>query len=346
MLRRLKQLTLVILFFVLSAGCGHVPSMRVTIGPSKVEQQLIIENKAFQERMAALVKELESLETQYKLEYDKSTSLGTSNLWASLDTLYADPFKTKFTFAAIDGLNLAKAALPQPSSANYEKALSTQRDLLSEQATEIARGKKTIEQQAIEIAASQKAQEDISIAKDKIEKEKLNLEDTHGKKVLELKDAAIQDKDNALLQKQKEIDDKEAKDKAELQKLIVKILMVVGVVAGIISFVIKGPGQIINPLAAIASASAIGLAVGVSFLPTWMLIVSLSIVFFLVIATILYEVKRYRDIAKVGVGAIQERKNANPEEHKNLAPVLKSWTGGNQTLEKNIDKLAQELNVK
>lgn len=311
-----------------------------------MEQALIDENKAFEKRNAELAIELAQIEGRWKVISEQNFSIGTSNVWASLNTLYAEPNKTKYTFAAIEGLKLAKKALPTPKAEDYEKALSSQQDLISDLADEIARGKKKIAEQEKAIDEANKEQAKLQEEKKKVETEKTNLENAHNVKVFELKDEALKEKNTALLQKQKEIDEKDAKDKSELQKLIVKILMVVGVVAGIVAFVVKGPGQLINPLAAIASASAIGLAVGVSFLPTWMLIVALSVVFMLVIGTILYEVKRYRDIAKVGVGAIQERKNENPDEHKNLAPILKSWTGGNQTLEKNIDKLAEELNTK
>ncbi len=344
--RSIKKFMLMAALALSLAGCQHLPRVGLTVQPSASEVKLIEINKEHEKKQEELKKKIEELSKSFQTKFDSNLSLASANVYAALDTLEADPFKTKYTLAAIPALEVAKAAIPQPTVKDLQEANSSQRKMLSEQATEIAKGKAELEVKKQEALASKEAQEKILAEKSAIEKAKSEEAVAHTKTVIELKDSAIKEKNELAAAKQKEIDDAKAADKKELQSLIVKILMGFGILAAIIAFVIKGPAQLFNPFAAVLSAASIGLALAIAMLPTWAWVAGIGLLFAGIIFTILYEVKRYRDIAKVSVGAIQERKNVDPEGHKDLAAHLKDWTGGNVKLEQNIDNLAKELNQK
>jgi hypothetical protein len=347
MSRTFKKYAFMALLAVTLVGCQHVPRVGVTIQPSPAEVKLMEINKEHERKQAELQKQIDELAKSFQVKFDDNISLGSANVWASLDTLVADPDKDKYTLAAIPALEVAKAALPQPTVKDLQAANASQRKLLSEQAEQIKQAKEELEAKKQEALASKEAQKKILEEKAAIEKAKSDAEVAHGKEVIELKDQAIKEKNELAAAKQKEVDDAKAAKDAEMKKYLIKILMGIGILAAIIAFVVKAPGSLMNTSAALVSAGAIGLAVAIGVLPTWAWITGLGVLFGGIIWALLHPLFKYKEIAKVGVGAIQEQKNENPEQFKaTLATKLKDWTGGKAGLEKDIDKLAEELNVK
>lgn len=347
MMKCVKKFMFVAALAIALAGCQHLPRIGMEVKPSPAEVKLIEINKEHEKKQAEFEKRIADLQASFNTKFEANLSLGSSNVWAALDTLAADPTKNKYTLAAIPALEVAKAALPQPSVADLQAANKAQRQLLSEQAEEIAKAKADLEAKKQEALASKEAQARILKEKEEVEKAKANEAIAHSNNVIALKDEANKEIRALAAAKQKEVDDAKAAKDAEMKKYLIKILMGIGVLAAIIAFVIKAPGSLMNTSAALVSAGAIGLAVAIGVLPTWAWITGLGLLFGGIIWALLHPLFKYKEIAKVGVGALQEHKNENPEDFKaKMAVKLKDWTGGKATLEKDIDKFAQELNVK
>lgn len=321
------------------AGCGHFPTPVISIKPSAAEMEL---KQALQERdakVAELEKKITDLDKLFKDKFDANISLGAASVWSVYDTMLADPDKDKYDNAEIAGIEVAIKALPQPTLSDYKKTSETQRKLLSEQAEEIARGKAEIEAQKKLTEESKKEQEKILAEKARIEEQKIAAAKDFENKKRELDNKILLEQKEKTAEAQERL--RQEQENKDLKALIVKILMVVGVIAGILAAVTKT----VTP--AICSAAAIGLAIAVSFLPLYMIVIGLVVIFSLIAFSIFLKFKESHQALKNVVGATQEFKNENKELFKNgLAKNLDEWNSSNPKTVKVIDNTLKELNLK
>lgn len=346
MVRTLRKYFLAVFVALSFAACQHMPLPTITIKPSAAETQLAELVKKQDADNKVLNQKIADAEATFKSKFDANISLGTASVMASLDTLNADPAKSEFTLAAIPALEVAVAALPQPTLADYKKTAETQRKLLSKQASEIEAGKKEIEAQKGDAKASKDAQAKALADKAAVEKEKGDAEITYNAEKDRLSKLAIQQTNDAAQLRAEQDAAKLAtsESRKNLEKWVVTILMIVGVIAGIIAAVVKGPTQLVNPMAALASAACIGLAIGVSFLPMSYLIGALAILFGLILFVVISEWRKQKSIGSALAGAQAEYITANPTS--TLAAHVEEWTGKDTKVAKLIDDTQKQLNVK
>lgn len=360
MFRSIKKSLFVGLLALSLAGCGSYPLPHVVIPPTKAEQQLTELNKQHEAKIAelqtekdAFTKKIADLEQTFKFKFESNLSLGSANLMAGYDTLLADPAKTKYALAALPAFEVAIAAFPPPTLKDYQSALSTQRKLLSDQANEIAKGKEEIAAAKAQATQTKADLEKIKSDKEAIEKQKADIEkaklaeaEQFGKETTRLSgEITKESKEAAELRAAQDADKlKKAQDRKDLEKWVVTILMIVGVVAGIIAFVVKGPTQLLNPMAALASAASIGLAIGISFLPLAWLIAALAALFGLIVTVVILEWKKEKATANGLAGAQAEYIEANPTS--NLASHVEEWVGKDTKISKLIEDKVKQLNVK
>jgi hypothetical protein len=350
-----------VLLAVFMAGCAHIPLPTVTLKPSKAETELVELNKQHEAKNAELeqknaefAKKMVDMEASFKVKFDSNLSLGAANLMAGYDTLIADPAKSKYALAAIPAFEVAITAFPQPTVKDYQQALSTQRKLLSDQATEIAKGKEEIAAAKAQATQTKADLDKITADKAKVEQEKADLAkaklaeaETFGKETTRLAaEVTKQVNDAATLRAQQDAQKiANAESRKALEKWVVTILMIIGVVAGIIAFVIKGPTQMLNPMAALASAASIGLAIGVSFLPLGYLIGALALLFGLIVTVVILEWKKEKTVANGLAGAQAEYISQNPTS--SLVTNVEEWVGGKESkIAKFIEDKQKQLNVK
>ncbi len=361
MFSKFKKYAAILAISLSLVGCMHLPSIGLDIKPSKAEQALVVLNKAqevknkeLEDKNRELDEKIKSAEATFKSNFDSNISLGTASVMAGFETLVADPVKSKFTIAAIPAFEVAIKAFPQPTFEDYKKTIATQHKLLSDQASEIEAGKAEITAQKGEALAAKEAQkkaldDKANLEKEKaiVEKEKVDAKAAFENEKQRLTDLAFKEKTDAIAAEKTKADKDAAERKDKQQRLLLYILMAVGVISGVLSVVIKGPGQLFNPIFAMVSGAAIGLAVALTFLPIVYVGSALGVLFLAGIVAFIIEFKKYRDIAKVTVGATQDHRNVDPAAFKEgIGTNLKEWTGGNAKLESNIDKLAKDLNVK
>jgi len=338
MFRSLKKSLLFATIFLALVGCSQMPRPTIVLKPSPSEVALQQLNAKQQKDIEALDKRIKELSETFKVNFDANISLGSASVMSVYDTMLADSDKDQFDLAEMAGLEVAIKALPAPTLKDYRMTSETQRKLLSQQAEEIAKGKKEIEAQKKAADESKEAQRKAEEERDQIEADKITATNAFRTEKERLNGEIIKEKDAKTIEAELRV--KEAADKKELQALIVKILMVVGVVAGIAAIVLK------SPTAGLASAGAIGLAISVSFLPLWGLVVGLVGVFALIAGPIFYQYHEKNQALKNVVGATQEYKDANPEAFKSgLAQNLQEWNKDSKTA-KVIDKTLKELNLK
>lgn len=324
---------------MLFAGCEHIPTPTFTLKPSKSEIALQELNAKQDDKIKELDEKIANFEKDYKFNFDANISLGSASVLSVYDTMLADPDKDQFDLAEIKGQEVAIKALPEPTLEDYRKTTETQRKLLSKQAEEIAKGKKEIEAQKQRAEESKLAQKKALEEKATIEKQKKDAEVEFNKKKEELNNQIVKEKNEKIAETEARV--KEEQDKKDLQKLIVKILMIFGVIAAVAAVVIK------SPTAGFASAGAIALAISVSFLPMWALIVGLVLVFaMLALPIIIKYFEKHRALKNV-VGATQDYKVQNPEAYKNgLKKNLEEWHEGDKKSVNTVEKTLKELNLK
>ncbi len=359
-MRSLKKYLNIAVLAICMAGCAHLPLPMVTLKPSKAEQELTELNKQYEVKNAAFAaqnedfaKKMKSFESEFKLKFDSNLSLGSANLLAGYDTLLADPVKSKYALAAMPAFEVAIAAFPQPTVKDYQSALSTQHKLLSEQASEIAKGKEEIEAAKAQAVKTKADLDKIAADKAKIEQEKEDLvkaklaeAEKFGKETTRLSAEVTKESTAAanLIASEAAQKIKDAESRKSLEKWVVTILMIVGVIAGIVAFVIKGPMQVLNPMAALASAACIGLAVGISFLPLPYIIAGLAVIFGLIITVVILEWKKEKGTANGLAGAQAEYMEAHPTS--SLASHVEEWVGKDTKTAKLIEDKVKQLNVK
>lgn len=355
-----KKLFLSGLLALTVAGCSHIPLPHITIPPTKAETELIEANKLHEAKNAelqakndAFTQQIAGMEASFKVKYDSNLSLGTANVMAGYDTLIADPNKNKYTLAAIPALEVATAALPTPTVKDYQSALSTQRKLLSDQATELAKGKEEIANAKTQATETKAALDKITADKAQVEKEKTALAaaklaeaENFGKETTRLA-GQITTESKAAAELRAEQDAaklKKAEERKDLEKLVVTILMIIGVVAGIIAYVFKSPLQLFNPTAAIASAAAIGLAIAISFLPLGWLIGGVCAIIAMVVAAVIIELRKEKATSSGLAGATAEYLEKNPLS--DLGQHIEEWVGKGTKTAKLIEDKIKDLNVK
>lgn len=328
------------------AGCNHMPKFAVKVEPSKSEIALQQLNTKQAEDLKKLQIQLIEAADKYKREFDANVSLAAASVMSVYDTMLADPVKDKYDDAEMKGLEVAKTALPEPTLADYRKTTETQRLLLSELAQKVEDGKKEIEAQKEQAKASKVAQEKALADKAALEAKKIEDEKTFQAEKDLLNEKIKAEKEQAIADAAEAARQQKLAGRKELEKWVVGALMIIGVLAGIASFLIKGPTQVVNPSAAAASAAAIGLAIGVTFLPTWAIGLGLAVVFSLIITAVIMEWKAEKDTADVAVGAIQEEKAENPEQFKkSLAAKLDDWNKDKPKVKARVSKKVKALNL-
>jgi len=333
-------------FAMLFASCNHMPRPVIKMKPSPSEVALAELNTKQAEDMKKLQIQLIEAADKFKREFDANVSLAAASVMSVYDTMLADPTKDKYDVAEMAGLEVAKKALPEPSLADYRKTTETQRKLLSELAQEVENGKKEIEVQKAQADASKIAQEKALAEKAALEAKKIEDEKTFQAEKDLLNEKIKQEKEQSIADAQEAARQEKLKGRKELEKYVVTILMIVGVIAGIISFIVKGPMQMFAPAPAVASAGAIGLAIAVSFLPTWAIIGGLAIVFGLIITAVIMEWKQEKDGNDVMVGAIHEEKTENPEKFKTgLGAKLDDWNKDKPKVKARVTKKVKALNL-
>lgn len=337
-------------------ACSHVPIPSVVIKPSAAEialQELVTKEKA---KRVELEEKLKNAETVFKQNFDANLSLGAASVMAGLDTLIADPSKTKFTTAAIPAFEVAVQALPPPSLTDYKKTVETQRKLLSDQQKEIEAGKKEIEEQKGLAVASKEAQKKAQEEKAAIQAEQTKAaQEASAEKsrlsaqLAEQKNETIRASETARALEAAEAARKvkDAEDKKDLQRLLIYILMGAGAIAGVLAYFLKSPGSLFNPTLGFVAGSAIALAIAISFIPGWIIAVVSGLVVLVGIYGFIRPYIDFKDVAHVAVGGIQEHKAEITKAtfKKTIGKKLKSWTGGDPKLESKIDKVTKDLNL-
>lgn len=339
MLRFLKKALFVATFAVMVAGCSQLPTPTLVIKPSKAEQALIAANAEHEKNIKDLNAKIAELSKNFQTSFDANISLGSASVLSVYDTMLADPDKDKFDLAEMKGLEVAIKALPEPTLADYRKTTETQRKLLSDQAKEIEQGKAEIEAQKKIADDNKAAQKKALEEKAAIEAAKAASEEAFSKEKDKLQEDIKNEKNAKIAEQSKNLEDEKAKK--ELQMLVVKILMGVGIVAGIAAFFLK------SPTAGIAAAACIALAISVSFLPTWALICGLVCVFGLLLFPFIHGYIQKKKALEHVVGATQDYKNDHPDEFKaGIANNLNEWNKEHADVAKTIDKTLKDIRLK
>ncbi len=331
---------------MLFAGCAHMPRVVLKTEPSKSEVALAELNAKQVEDIKKLNIQIIQTAEQFKREFDANVSLAAASVMSVYDTMLADPVKDKYDAAEMAGLEVAKTALPEPTLADYRKTTETQRKLLSELAKEVQDGKVEIEKQKAEAEASKAAQEKALAEKAALEAKKIEDEKTFIVEKEMLNDKIKAEKDASIAQAQEAVRLEKEKGRKDLEKWVVRALMIMGVLAAILSYVVKGPMQLFAPAPAIASAGCIGLAIAISFLPTWAIFSGLAVVFGLITFAIVREWKEEKDGNDIMVGAIHEEKAENPTKFKTgLGAKLDDWNKDKPKFKARVDKKVKALNL-
>lgn len=330
--------TLLFIFLSFFCGCSYIPFEVVhKKSETEVKLQTIISEQEI--KISELNKKMTAAESEFKKNFDANVSLGTASVWSSYDTLLSEPTKSKYDLAAIDGLNVAISALPEPSIKDYKSTSETQRKLLSEQAVLIEQGKKEIEQYKNSAEESKQAQAQLQTQISNLNSEKSQIQTSFEQEKEKLTSEIIKQKNDKLVASEEAI--KAAQEKKDLQMLVVRILMVFGVIAGIVAALAK------NKTIALASAAAIILAISVSFIPTYILVLLLVGVFGIAGFGLFNEYKEHKTALKNVVGATQEFKTSNEEVFKEgLAKNLQEWNKEDPKVVATIDKTLKDLNLK
>ncbi len=360
MFASIKKYLFICLLGLSLAGCASYPLPRIVIPPTKAEQQLTelnkqheIKNAELEKKNADYAKQITDLEASFKVKFESNLSLGAANLMAAYDTLMADPVKDKYFQAALPALDVAITAFPKPTIQDYQVSLATQRKLLSDQATEIAKGKEEIANAKAQATQTKADLDKITADKKIVEQEKAEIAaaksaeaESFGKETTRLA-GEVSKETRAAAELRAEQDAqkiKNAESRKGLEKIVVIILMIVGIGAGVISFTMKGPLQLFNPGAAIVSAACIGLAITISFLPLAWLIAALAFVFAIIVTVVILEWKKEKTTANGLAGAQAEYLEANPAS--TLASHIEEWVGKGSSTAKLIEDKVKELNVK
>jgi hypothetical protein len=341
---------------LLLAACQHMPMPTLVIKPSPAEialQELATKETAKNKELQA---KIDNAELTFKQKYEANVSLGAASVMAGLDTLNAEPNKTKYTLAAIPALEVAVTALPQPSLEDYKKTSETQRKLLSELASEVQKGKEEIAAQKGEALAAKEAQRKALEEKARIEKEKSDFAATVASEKEKLNNENIKFKNDALiasenaraLQAAEETRKlAEANSKKDMQQKLIYIFMGFGLLAAVASYLVKSPGALFNPLLGMVAAASVGLAIALSFVPTWVIATISGVLVVGAGVALFLSFKDFKDVAEVAVGGVQEHKNEDPQGFKaGVAKKLDEWSAHNPKIRDQIDKLAKQLNVK
>lgn len=329
------------LFFVCIAftGCQHMPTPTFNIKPSASETKLAEEKVKIEKEVNSLNEKIENLQTTKQQEFDKNISLASGSARAVYETMLAKPTKDNYDLAEMAGVEVVIDALPEPSFADFKRALDTQRKLISSLTKEVEIGKKEIEQQKEELKESKFIQQQAESEKFRLENEKSSIVSRFEMERNELQNKIVAEKNIVIGALQKVAENEAFKN--NLIGWMVRFLTVIGAAMILIGFMMK------SKLMLGAGVCAIVLALFSIHLPAWLFITAAATVFVLAIAAAVVKYLESKKVNNEIIGAVEEYKKENPEQYKvGLKKNLKEWTCGNERTENVIEETLKELNLK